>query len=155
MRFSKVAITLLMLVYLGALIYLIIRLYGTADQEKNAVKMIAFNTRYCGCIYCPILIDNSLTLPTSFGSKYDKEVARYCAELLARLDNSLPNNPTAPSCVPKQAEKIVDPSGLTRVTDLHNDVSDNNPTFGAVWQSTDKGGNNIAWIGFRGTSSDL
>jgi hypothetical protein len=69
---------------------------------------------------------------------YDEDTARYCADLIARIDKvdshdgKLVHNP-----------KIEDPRGLTRLSTL---TDGNTTTFGVVWQN-----NKTVWVAYRGT----
>jgi len=107
-------------------------------QYARALKESVLNKLHCGSKYCPIPIAD-LDIPVIKNLKtYDKNVGRYCADLIARIykvdshNGKLIHNPI-----------IEDPRGLSRLSTL---TDGNTTTFGVVWQN-----NKTVWIAYRGT----
>ena len=100
-------------------------------QTKKAISYALLNDLYCQNKKCPNPITN-LSPPTSVNNSYDSAVARYCADLIVRVEKGIKSD-------------IPQPKTLKKVGNLYDNVED--PIFGVVWFYND-----IAWIIFRGTN---
>lgn len=102
---------------------------------SDAVNNALTNKLHCGKIWCTSTAVD-LTLPQSIPSQYDHCFARYCADLVVRIET--PSNYKGAKVVPPKDSKII--------LELYEDNID--LMFGMVLLDT----NNNIWIAYRGTS---
>ena len=120
-----------------SIIFLII-IYKPIGVKLKAIKFAAENSLFCGDPYCrkpPI----DLPVPVVENLSYNRQVARYCADIVLRIEESYENK------LP-----LVIPQGLEVKGILY---SDNNSTkvtiFGYIFMDE----NNTCYIAFRGTQT--
>lgn len=101
---------------------------------KQALEYTFFNPLHCGKNYCMVPIVD-LRAPIQSGKTYSLLVARYCADLVARVGSGV-----------NEGKTIVDPKGLKRLGVVYN--LEDTPIFGTVWEDSE-----TIWIAFRGTLS--
>jgi hypothetical protein len=114
------------------LVYLYVKGRRALGVGKRALSETFSNTLHCGKKSCPVPIVD-LNVPSHSGKTYSTLVARYCADLVARVSSGVHHEGT-----------ILDPKGLKRLGVLYN-LKDT-PIFGVVW-----GNDDTVWIAFRGT----
>lgn len=122
--------TLLILIVVGLLIYYAHRLY---TKSSKALQLVFYNPIHCGKNICERPITN-LTVPTVNGDMYNSEIARYCSDLVMRVENGKSVN--------------MDVDGLNRLGAMKIDDSN---YFVVVWIDA----NGIMWVIYRGTSTNL
>lgn len=130
-----ILIILILLACIG-FVTLCISIYLTiiGNKNSNAFKQIWINTLKCSPnIECPSIITD-LSAPTEISEEYSPVVARYCADLIVRIENAVNHN-----------EEIIDPKSLNNELILYN--IDKKIPFGIVWSYND-----ILFIAFRGTN---
>jgi hypothetical protein len=131
---------LLICLYVGevmVLVYLYVEGRRVLGVGKRALSETFSNTLHCGKKSCPVPIVD-LNAPSQSGKTYSTLMARYCADLVARVAYGVHHEGT-----------ILDPKGLKRLDVLYN-LKDT-PIFGVVWANED-----TIWIAFRGTlTSDM
>lgn len=104
-------------------------------NTTNAVNNSLHNRFHCGEIYCSSTTKN-LPLPNEIPKKYDTTFARYCADLIVRIEAPLYDNKV----------KIVIPKGMKLIHEIYEKGVD--LLFGMVLIDT----NDNIWICYRGTS---
>jgi hypothetical protein len=118
------------------LIVLSVKYYIKYKYARDAISFALDNTLQCNKNNCDKPIKDFAKIPTQNGRIYNKDVARYCADLVSRIENGA------------ITKKIINPKGLKLCKDLIN--VPNTPIFGKMWEQniSDK---NILWVSFRGT----
>jgi triacylglycerol lipase len=126
----KTSIKILLGIISFILLIIIIKLILNFLTFKDAFDYVILNNLYCGKKHCktPII---DLDYPTNLGTNYDNKIARYCADLIVRVEHGIKHNIP----IPKKMKQI----GL--LYDKHD-----SPVFGVVWYN-----GNTAWIVYRGT----
>ncbi len=99
----------------------------SAQKVSNSFKYVFKNDIQCGEDECVANIVD-LEIPVDINNEYQREVARYCADLVARIEYL----------------DIQDPKGLKREDLVYS--LDKTPVFGCIWSS-----GSTMWIGYRGT----
>lgn len=136
----KVLLITLATIYVVSTVIVVVKIYRlvkTAKKTRQAYGKTWMNSNKCGSNNCYALVTD-LPIPTQDGTSYNTDVARYCADLVVRVEN--------PAHKDGEGGPILIPKGLTKITDLYNDSK--SPIFGVVL--TD---GHVAWISFRGTQS--
>lgn len=131
-------IVLLMLVGLVSIILSVIAV-TIVNSGSPAVGYTWFNDLKCPTDGCPVPADDTLwenTKGVEIQKEYQGDVARRCADLVARVINA------------EKTSKITSPPSLTLQGEFYNHPQD--PTFGALWTDNSKN----AWLAFRGTLSN-
>jgi len=124
------------IVYGLLFLYNILFIYIGYKSRNKSLEYALINNLYCGKDICPVIITN-LDPPINITEKYDRKVARYCADLVSRVEELNVNlNITV--------KDIKQPSGVKDIGTLYNNK--NYKPFGKIWYTND-----IAWIVFRGT----
>lgn len=131
-------VILLIILYLLAiigLISIIVIIYTIYKSQKYKTAMMIpwLNKLKCEEITCPRKIVD-LPIPTQTDVNYDSKVARYLADLIIRIENSVNDPPFV----------FVPPKVLKEELKLYN--NEQNPLFGILW-SNEK----VIYICFRGT----
>jgi hypothetical protein len=93
-----------------------------------------YNTLHCGKEACDLVVDDNLLLPT-FGKNYNKDMARYCCDLIQRIyDYSY------------YGGELMSPHKLRKEIELSYDKSGS--AFSVIWSTKD-----TLFIIFRGTQN--
>lgn len=133
---NAVSITIIVIssIFLIIIIALAIFFYMKYRYNKSVLYYALINPLYCGKDACPTPIKD-LNIPQNIDNSYNKAVARFCADLIARVEHGVKND-------------IPMPKNLTKIGVLYNYKED--PIFGVVWANAD-----ITWVIFRGTSDPV
>ena len=138
---TYILVILILLAIIG-FFTLVILIYFAIIGNKNsgAFKKIWFNTLKCyPDIECPTTITD-FSVPEEISEEYSPDVARYCADLIVRLEKAA-----------NHKEQIIEPKNIQNEEILYN-IDEKSP-FGVVWKynPTQQEDNNILFIAFRGT----
>jgi len=130
--FVKVILVLLFSVLIGTGVYY----YKKYKYVSDAISFAFNNSLQCKKESCDKPIKNFTKIPHQKGNVYNKDVARYCTDLVSRIENGV------------ETKKIATPDGLKLLKTVHN--IPNTPVFGTILEQSlpDK---KILWISFRGT----
>ena len=110
------------------------------NKNSNAFKKIWINTLKCPPnVECPTTIED-FPVPEQISEEYTPDVARYCADLIVRIEKAA-----------NHQEQIIEPKNIQNEEILYN-IDEKSP-FGVVWKynPTQQEDNNILFIAFRGT----
>jgi len=99
----------------------------SAQKVSNSFKYVFTNDIQCGEEECKATIVD-LPVPVDLTNNYQRNVARYCADLVYRIEKL----------------DIQDPKGLKREELVYS--LDKTPVFGCLWSNDE-----VLWIGYRGT----
>lgn len=113
-------------------------LYNKFIGKVNAIKFAAENSLFCGNPYCrkpPI----DLPVPVVDNLSYDRQMARYCADIVLRIEQSYENK--LPLVIPQGLEV----NGILYSDDNAKQVI----TFGYIFMDE----NHTCYIAFRGTQT--
>lgn len=123
---------ILLILFTIILVIGIYHYYTLYEQGKKSLEYSFTNNIHCGSPNClPSISD--LSIPVQNGKEYNKDVARYCAELVLRLEISA--NDGTKLVLPKDQKLEKNLINLTEA-----------PLFGIVLSHND-----TAWVVFRGT----
>ena len=127
---------LLIVILILFIIIIYYYLYNKFIGKVKAIKFAAENSLFCGNPYCrkpPI----DLPVPVVDNLSYDRQMARYCADIVLRIEQSYENK------LP-----LVIPQGLEVKGILYSDVNAV-ITFGYIFMDE----NHTCYIAFRGTQT--
>lgn len=99
----------------------------SAQKVSNSITYVFKNKIQCGEDECEANIVD-LPIPIDINKEYQRDVARYCADLVTRIEYL----------------DIQDPKGLKREDLVYS--LDKTPVFGCIWTY-----NSTMWIAYRGT----
>jgi len=102
----------------------------------DAVNSSLYNKFHCGDIFC-YAKPKDLNLPENIPTKYDPVFARYCADLVVRIETHLYD----------KTNKVVIPNGMKMIKEIYE--SNSELMFGMVLLDE----NNNIWISYRGTAN--
>lgn len=102
----------------------------TLSRVKEAVRMVIPDNLCYSKTWNINVVD--LPIPVQSGTVYNKDVARYCADLIHRV-------------AAVESSYLKTPRGMDMHLEMWN--SNENPLFGALWSNTD-----VAYVVFRGTA---
>lgn len=108
-------------------------LYIKYKKYKDAILYSWFNQIYCGGKPCQNVIVDLPTPEIKNKNIYSPDLARYCADLVVRVEHGIHDGGNVP-----------DPKTLIRIGILYNNPND--PAICYVWYA-----NGTAWVVFRGT----
>lgn len=131
MEWNRLVLSSVIIAYfilVGTAIY---RGVTTYRAGKLSIATAFFNNLYCGQDTCDTPIVD-LPVPSQTGTTYDKTVARYCADLVVRVEAG---NLATP------------PKGLTLLNTVDDKTESSSSKFGAIWTSP-----GVVWIAYRGTA---
>jgi len=132
------------LVYIGLLllIYYFIKAYGYYIVAKAATLSTFYNNIKClpNMDDCKISYDDTIPYPTTIDTTYNYTLARFCADVVSRLEYITANHLLANSLK-------VHPNTVLLTTLTYN--IDINPLLGMIL----KGSDGTIFIGFRGTAN--
>lgn len=134
-----IALSLLIIASMTASIILISAGISYLINMKNGILNSVYNKIKCGKTYCIPSI-TSLNIPKNISKSYDKTLALYCADLIARIERPLYSNK-------KDKQRISIPNDMTIIKDIKEEGTE--LTFGMILIDT----NNNIWIVFRGTNN--
>ena len=126
LKIMRILLDIFGILCLIVIIYIIIHVL----KNTKAIEIPFYNKLQCGEFNCPSPIVD-LPIPSQVGTAYDKNVARYLADLSVRITSSV-------------NEPFKSPRILTHELDMYD--SKENPIFGVLWSN-----NGTAYISFRGT----
>jgi triacylglycerol lipase len=118
----------------GTILFYMLRYRLNYAHAKKSITYTWLNTIQCDTEKCDRPIVNLPDIPTQNSNEYSTSVARYCADLVSRVENAVDTG------------VINDPIGMTLLGYLM-DLGES-PIFGSVWRQNDS---SVIWIAFRGT----
>lgn len=101
--------------------------------KRRAIEYTFLNTKACGKKFCKAKIKDFNTIPLQKDMDFNLDVAKYCADLIYRIEMT-------------SREALHEPKGLTKILNLWNTKLE--PLFGILWWDSDS---KVAYIIFRGT----
>lgn len=114
-----------------AIIALILMLFK-GNIYKKAIKLALTNKLHCGQNICPLSIID-LPIPIQTDISYNTSMAKYLANLIIRIENSV-----------KYQSPFQNPKILQKKMNVYS--TDKTPVFGMLWINGD-----VAYIAFRGS----
>lgn len=139
MRWYTILVIVIVTLYVLSTLIAIIIGYVSYKKTQKALAYAFFNKLHCGSDSCDSTIVE-LPIPLQNGTEYSTEVARYCADLVVRVEDS----------------KLTPvPSGLTQIAIVNDKTkSGEGEIFGVLWTSPPSapGMGPVLWIAYRGTN---
>lgn len=127
----RIIITILSIISLIAILIFSYSIYYYFSR-RTAIEYAFLNKKGCGKIYCTSKIKD-LSIPIQKDDKFNIDVAKYCTDLILRVEKA-------------EEKALPEPKGLTKILNLWNTKLE--PLFGVLWWDSVK---KVAYIIFRGT----